>query len=66
MHWIVGQALPLAVVKERRSADRRRRFGNRRSLAKAAQRSLALLEIVCCGAGNFSPVGSLYRDRIDK
>src|SRR6266550_2106881 len=30
---------------------------DRRSLAKAAQRSLALSEIVSCGASNFSPVG---------
>src|SRR5438874_1473815 len=34
-----------------------RRFGRRRSLVKASQRSLALPEIVSCGAGNFSPVG---------
>jgi len=55
MRWIVGQALPLAVVKELRSPDCRRRFGNRRSLAKAARRSLGLPQEADRVRSNFSP-----------
>ena len=65
MRWIVGQALPLAVVKELRSPDCRRRFGNRRSLAKAARRSLALPQ-EADRAQQFFANRFFPSDRIDK